>query len=82
MIDGLRVADPLGVGAGGMDAAGHQRVWGRVNAATENHTGVTALLPDLITCADGLLVVIDGAKAYPRESLIRTGYDQTACVGG
>jgi putative transposase len=50
-----------------MDADGHKRVLGWVEGATENHTVVRALWPDLITrgltAADGLLVVIDGAKA-------------------
>ncbi len=70
MIDGLRVADHLVVGALGIDAGGHKRVLGLVEGATENHTVVTALLQDLITrgltAADGLLVVIDGAKALAK----------------
>ncbi len=70
MIDGLRVADHLVVGALGIDADGHKRVLGLVEGATENHTVVMALLPDLITrgltAAQGLLVVIDGAKALAK----------------
>ncbi len=70
MIDGLRVADHLVVGALGIDADGHKRVLGLVEGATENHTVVMALLQDLITrgltAAQGLLVVIDGAKALAK----------------
>ena len=70
MIDGLRVADHLVVGALGIDANGHKRVLGLVEGATENHTVVMALLPDLttrgLTAAQGLLVVIDGAKALAK----------------
>ncbi|MCY0910009.1 MAG: IS256 family transposase [Sulfobacillus thermotolerans] len=70
MIDGLRVADHLVVGALGIDADGHKRVLGFVEGATENHTVVTALLNDLtargLTAAEGLLVVIDGAKALTK----------------
>ena len=49
MIDGLRVADHLVVGALGIDADGHKRVWGLMEGATENHSVVTALLQDLTT---------------------------------
>jgi transposase-like protein len=67
MIDGLHVADHLVVGAWGIDADGHKRVLGLVEGATENHTVVMTFLQDLITrgltAAQGLLVVIDGAKA-------------------
>lgn len=70
MIDGLRIADHLVVGALGIDADGHKRVLGLVEGATENHTVVMALLQDLITrgltAAQGLLVVIDGAKALAK----------------
>ncbi|AEJ41309.1 transposase [Sulfobacillus acidophilus TPY] len=70
MIDGLRVADHLVVGALGIDAEGHKRVLGLVEGATENHTVVMTLLQDLITrgltAAQGLLVVIDGAKALAK----------------
>ena len=70
MIDGLRVAGHLVVGALGIDAYGHKRVLGLVEGATENHTVVAALLQDLttrgLTAARGLLVVIDGAKALAK----------------
>ncbi len=55
------------MGALGIDADDHQRVWGWVEGATENHPVVMALLQDLtargLTVAHGLVVVIDGAKA-------------------
>ncbi len=57
MIEGLRVADHLVVGALGMEADGHKRIVGFMEGATENHTVVTALLQDLTACgrtgADG-----------------------------
>ncbi|AUW92829.1 hypothetical protein BXT84_01715 [Sulfobacillus thermotolerans] len=61
------MADHLVVGALGMDADDHKCVWEFVEGATENHTVVTALWQNFttrgLTVADGLLVVIDGAKA-------------------
>lgn len=70
MIDGIHVADHLVVGALGIDADGRKQMLGLVEGATENSTVVKSLLTDLpsrgVTARQGLLVVIDGAKALAK----------------
>lgn len=67
MIDGIRVGRHLVVVALRIDQAGHKQILGLAEGATENSTVVNSLLTDLVergfAHADGVLAVIDGAKA-------------------
>lgn len=70
MIDGIRVGRHLVVVALGIDQAGHKQILGLAEGATENSTVVKSLLTDLVergfAPADGVLAVIDGAKALAK----------------
>jgi putative transposase len=70
MVDGIRVGGHLVVVALGIDQAGHKQILGLAEGATENSAVVTSLLTDLVergfVHADGILAVIDGAKALAK----------------
>jgi len=67
MVDGEHLADHLAVVALAITADGTKVPVGLWEGSTENKTVVTALLADLVArgleASDGLLIVIDGAKA-------------------
>jgi putative transposase len=81
-IDCVQIKGRAIVGALGVDADGRKHLLGIREGATENARLVTALIEDLVErglCAeDGLLFVIDGAKAL--RSAIRRCFGERALV--
>jgi putative transposase len=67
MIDGIHIDGQVVLVALGVDGAGHKRVLGLHEGATENETATTALLTNLrergLRADRSVLVVTDGAKA-------------------
>ena len=82
MIDGEHLADTCVVVALGITADGTKLPVGLWEGATENKTVVRALLADLVArglnAEDGLLVVIDGAKAL--TAAVREVFGDKAAV--
>jgi putative transposase len=82
MIDGEHLADHLAVVALAITADGTKVPVGLWEGSTENKAVVTALLADLVErgldATDGLLVVIDGAKAL--SSAVRAVFGASAAI--
>jgi putative transposase len=82
MIDGEHLADRCVVVALAITADGSKLPVGLWEGATENKTVVTALLADLVSrglsAEDGLLVVLDGAKAL--SAAVKTVFGAKAAV--
>lgn len=82
MVDGEHVADHLAVVALAITADGSKVPVGLWEGSTENATVVKALLADLVArgldATDGLLVVIDGAKAL--SSAVRAVFGTHAAI--
>jgi transposase-like protein len=81
-IDALEIKGRAIVAALGIDAAGAKHLLGIAEGATENARLVTALIEDLtergLTADEGLLFVIDGAKAL--RTAIRRCFGERALV--
>lgn len=82
MLDGEHLADHLAVVALAITADGSKVPVGLWEGSTENATVVKALLADLVArgldASDGLLVVIDGAKAL--SSAVRAVFGANAAI--
>jgi putative transposase len=82
MVDGEHMADRCCVVALAITADGTKVPVGLWDGATENKTVVTALLADLVSrgldAADGLLVVLDGAKAL--SAAVREVFGTNAAI--
>ena len=82
MVDGEHLAEHLAVVALAITADGTKVPVGLWEGSTENATVVKALLSDLVArgldAADGLLVVIDGAKAL--SSAVRAVFGTSAAI--
>lgn len=82
VVDGVRVGDSSVVVALGIDADGRKRLLGLREGATENEAVVKALLQDLVERGlrydEGLLVVMDGAKAL--RAAVRAVFGKQALV--
>jgi putative transposase len=82
MVDGEHLADHLAVVALAITADGTKVPVGLWEGSTENATVVKALLADLVErgldAADGLLVVIDGAKAL--SSAVKAVFGASAAI--
>jgi putative transposase len=82
MVDGEHLADRCCVVALAITADGTKVPVGLWDGATENKTVVRALLADLVSrgldAADGLLVVLDGAKAL--SAAVREVFGATAVI--
>src|SRR3989440_12794038 len=82
MVDGEHLADPLAVVALAITADGTKVPVGLWEGSTENATVAKALLADLVArgldATDGLLVVIDGAKAL--SSAVRAVFGAQAAI--
>jgi transposase-like protein len=82
MVDGEHLADHLAVVALAITADGTKVPVGLWEGSTENATVVKALLADLVArgldATDGLLVVIDGAKAL--SSAVRAVFGASAAI--
>jgi putative transposase len=82
MVDGEHLADHLAVVALAITADGTKMPVGLWEGSTENATVVKALLSDLVSrgldATDGLLVVIDGAKAL--SSAVKAVFGANAAI--
>lgn len=82
MVDGEHLADRCCVVALAITANGTKVPVGLLDRATENKTVVRALLADLVSrgldATDGLLVVLDGAKAL--SAAVREVFGAAAAI--
>ncbi|WP_324715881.1 transposase [Carboxydochorda subterranea] len=82
VVDGVRLGESTVVVVLGIDADGHKRLLGLREGATENEAVVKGLLQDLVErdlrYDQGLLVVMDGAKAL--RAAVRAVFGQQALV--
>lgn len=84
MLDGIELGDHVVIAALGVDAEASKRLLGLWEGATENAAVCKALLADLVErgldATEGILVVIDGAKAL--EAAVRRTWGRKAMIQG